>query len=121
MSQGGHAGEDISTENHEPTSALQWTLQVWKQEENIDQIALPQPSSTAASLTLGRNETDADVVLNHGSISRAHARIVVVPPMKNHEQTMVKIKDLNSQNGTFVNGEQMKALSMKDLKGKTKS
>jgi len=50
----------------------------------------------AANLLIGRL-ADNHLALNHGSVSRRHARISVTP-------TGVVIEDLGSQNGTTVNG-----------------
>lgn len=48
---------------------------------------------------IGRS-SDNDIVLSHPSVSRLHAKIV----LDNEHQTLV---DLKSQNGTFVNGQQV--------------
>lgn len=49
------------------------------------------------ALTIGRS-ADNDVVIEHPSVSRSHARI-----MRDHRT--FKLKDLNSSNGLFVDGE----------------
>ncbi|NTU55945.1 MAG: FHA domain-containing protein, partial [Anaerolineales bacterium] len=49
------------------------------------------------SLTIGRSASN-DVVIEHPSVSRSHARIV-------RDHRTFRLKDLNSSNGLFVDGE----------------
>ncbi len=49
------------------------------------------------SLTIGRNP-DNDILIDHPSISRSHARII-------RDHRTFKIKDLNSSNGVYVAGQ----------------
>jgi len=49
------------------------------------------------SLTIGRS-ANSDVVIEHPSVSRSHAQIV-------RDHRTFKMKDLNSSNGMYVNGE----------------
>ncbi|MBM4404271.1 MAG: FHA domain-containing protein [Candidatus Cloacimonetes bacterium] len=78
-----------------------------------------QPSSTSpppekadltgkTKITIGRDPTN-DIVLSNIRVSRFHARM-------DKQGTNWVINDLNSRNGTFVNGEQVnqKAVSIKD-------
>ena len=66
-----------------------------------------EPPSAAAierechegALTFGRS-ADADVVVNDGSMSRKHARVIL-------EQGIWLVEDLGARNGTFVNGERI--------------
>ena len=51
-------------------------------------------------ITIGRS-TDSDVFLEHASISRNHATI------KKNDQNVFSITDLNSLNGTYVNGRKI--------------
>lgn len=53
------------------------------------------------SIVLGRGE-ETDVILNNRQISRQHIRIYRGPNQKFH------IEDLDSKNGTWVNGQQLK-------------
>ena len=53
----------------------------------------------AEPLVLGRS-AEADVVINDGSMSRRHARIVA-------QQGVWLIEDLGARNGTYVNGERV--------------
>jgi adenylate cyclase len=55
---------------------------------------------SATTVNIGRAETN-DLVLNHPSVSRHHARLAVLPG----DTTL--INDLGSLNGTFVNGQQV--------------
>lgn len=52
---------------------------------------------------IGR-EPDNDIVLNHKTVSRYHAIIQV-------DGSQVRIKDLDSSNGTFVNGHEIQQLT----------
>lgn len=53
--------------------------------------------SKVDSLTIGRSASN-DVVIEHPSVSRSHARIV-------RDHRTFKMKDLNSSNGLYVDGE----------------
>ena len=54
------------------------------------------------SLTIGRGASN-DVVIEHPSVSRSHAQIV-------RDHRTFKMKDLNSSNGMYVNGEKREAV-----------
>lgn len=54
---------------------------------------------------LGRDPNSCDIVVNHGSVSRQHAKITKV-------QNKCFVQDLQSRNGTFVNGEQIQQPTM---------
>ena len=54
------------------------------------------------SIIVGKMRQQADIVLDEEHISRIHARIE-----RSGEE--VYVTDLNSTNGTFVNGERLKA------------
>ncbi len=53
------------------------------------------------AVTVGRDPTN-DVVLDHPQISRHHARIALLPDGR------AAVHDLNSTNGTFVDGQQLR-------------
>jgi adenylate cyclase len=55
---------------------------------------------SASTVNIGRAESN-DLMLNHPSVSRHHARLTVLPG----DTTL--INDLGSLNGTFVNGQQV--------------
>lgn len=56
-------------------------------------------------VTIGRDE-DCDVVIAHASVSRRHCMIVT-------EDIHVYLKDLNSRNGTLVNGKPVSSCKLK--------
>ena len=60
-----------------------------------------------AKIVLGRSE-DADVQLDDEGISRHHARLVAMPG------GVVMLQDLESRNGTFVNGQQCRTRALED-------
>ncbi len=63
----------------------------------------PVPSEYALfkeEVSLGRGE-DNDVVIPHASVSRAHARLT-------RHNGAFELRDLNSTNGSFVNGQQVR-------------
>ena len=62
---------------------------------------------SSPTVNIGRAETN-DLVLNHPSVSRHHARLSVLPG----DTTLVN--DLGSLNGTYVNGQQIHEHRLKD-------
>ncbi|MDR3110643.1 MAG: SpoIIE family protein phosphatase [Planctomycetaceae bacterium] len=58
----------------------------------------------ADSSRLGR-QTDCEIVLNNGAVSREHARII-------RDKDRFYIEDLNSRNGTYVNSTQVTARTL---------
>jgi len=57
-------------------------------------------------IVIGRS-SDLDMVLVEDMVSRKHAKIVT-------DGRMVSIQDLGSTNGTFVNGEKVRSMQLKD-------
>lgn len=53
-------------------------------------------------LLVGRDESLANLVINDPYISRSHAAIL-------HEKGGFYVQDLNSKNGTFLNGKRLEA------------
>ena len=62
---------------------------------------------TAESTTLGRNESN-DIVINNSWISSRHAIF------KKGADGVYELTDLGSSNGTFVNGEKVEGVKLKD-------
>ncbi|WP_096085557.1 FHA domain-containing protein [Agaribacterium haliotis] len=77
-----------------------WTLQGRNTAMANKVIALPPGSKT-----IGRSH-ECDVCLNVVHLSREHARITV-------SNNQIRIEDLASSNGTFVNGERIKSKQLK--------
>lgn len=67
-------------------------------------------SSEKASLTVGRSAGN-DLIVNHASVSAIHARLEV------SSGDQIEVHDLQSSNGTFVNGQQIenRVLEIGDL------
>lgn len=62
---------------------------------------------THGTSVIGRG-TDIEIILEDEGISRRHAQVVKLP------DGHVSVEDLGSTNGTFVNGERMPAVVLKD-------
>ena len=75
-----------------PTACLRWTREPHR--PPVEHVL------EAAETLIGRSP-DADIVLTHNGVSRNHAKIV-------RNSYGYALLDLNSTNGTYVNGEQVK-------------
>lgn len=60
------------------------------------------------SLSIGKKKEEVDLVLKDASVSRIHARIT-------NEEGSIYLADLNSTNGTFLNGQRMLPYERKKL------
>ena len=65
---------------------------------------------TKSRIVIGRN-SDCDVVLNYNTISKFHTSITLSKSHQNSENNIYLIKDLDSTNGTFVNGRKIKRVT----------
>ena len=65
---------------------------------------------TKSRIVIGRN-SDCDVVLNYNTISKFHTSITLSKSHQNPENNIYLIKDLDSTNGTFVNGRKIKRVT----------
>jgi pSer/pThr/pTyr-binding forkhead associated (FHA) protein len=65
-----------------------------------------QISSDKTEITIGR-DPDTDIQIDNISVSRVHAKI-------QKEPKQYVLHDLNSTNGTFVNGKKIKKKSLKE-------
>lgn len=82
--------------HHDP-SLPKWLLKVISGPNAGAELAMP-PGST---YIIGKDAHMCDIVFQDSSVSRQHARLQV------QEQGDVIIEDLESRNGTFVNGERL--------------
>ena len=97
----------INTELELDKTMAGFVLPTVLNETNEDRIVIYTPDKTwevllddkVESLSVGREETN-DVVINHPSISRSHARIT-------RDHRTFKIKDLNSSNGLYIGGKKV--------------
>ncbi|HND51578.1 MAG TPA: FHA domain-containing protein, partial [Pirellulaceae bacterium] len=70
-----------------------------------DEVAtLDEQIRLAGQMLIGRDAERATIVLPHPQVSRVHAQIVL------HEKT-ASVSDLNSANGTFVNGVRIQQIT----------
>ena len=69
-------------------------------------IAVPEQGAGEAEggLVIGSHPALVDCVIDDSTVSRRHARVFVEPPMPGSAGQDCRIEDLNSTNGTFVNG-----------------
>src|SRR5262245_43651879 len=86
------SGPDETASHREPTHSRY--LVVF---EGSSSSMFPLPQS--GEVLIGRGET-AGLRLDEADVSRAHAKILVTP-------TEARVADLESHNGTFVNGERI--------------
>jgi len=107
--------DDAATEIFQLDAAA---LEAFEEPETLDVEALSDPDegpafvvlidgsaprwfvADTADLTIGRGQ-EADILVGHQTVSRKHASIAVIP------DEGVVIEDLESDNGTFVNGERV--------------
>jgi len=65
-----------------------------------------QINSDKSEITIGR-DAETDIQIDNISVSRVHAKILTEP-------NRYVLHDLNSTNGTFVNGKKIKKKSLKE-------
>jgi smad nuclear-interacting protein 1 len=124
------AGTKISLKYHEPAEARKpspsapWRLFVFKGKDMIDTVQL----HTQSCWLLGKAHQVADIVLEHPSSSQQHAAIQFRYIVKTTEdqygvrQTKGRVKpyviDLESSNGTELNGEKVEPGRYVELRDK---
>lgn len=59
---------------------------------------------------VGKSEEQADVLIREAAVSRIHARL-------EQRQGVFYIRDLNSRNGTYINGIRLKPQEQKEIRG----
>ncbi|MEE9236130.1 MAG: FHA domain-containing protein [Candidatus Acidoferrales bacterium] len=74
----------------------------------LDQYAVKDIPLTGRRVELGRSGGDGKVVIDHASISDSHAELVF------GKTGQATLRDLNSRNGTYVNGERIRERALED-------
>lgn len=94
------AGKDALAEiNFEMVETGRWLLKVIGGPNNGAEFSM----QAANSYVVGTDPNTCDIVFHDTSVSRQHARLTVSP------EEQISIEDLNSRNGTLVDGEPLKA------------
>lgn len=88
---------------HTPSSTPQWSLIAYSSWLSGQEFPLNGPAGN--SITLGRG-SDCDVVFTGTHLSRRHAKITI-----SHD--VLDVIDLDSVNGTYVNGDRVKESRLK--------
>lgn len=103
----------IDTEADLDRTIADFVMPVSINDTSEDRIVIYTPDKTwevplgnVDSLTIGR-AADNDVIIEHASVSRAHARLV-----RDHKTFM--LKDLNSSNGIWWNGQRLDEIPLED-------
>ncbi|CAL1713256.1 unnamed protein product [Somion occarium] len=117
-----HDGTSTVLKYHEPPEARKpttgWRLYVFKGAEQVDLLHIHRQSA----YLFGRDRSVVDVTLDHPSCSKQHAVIQYRAVKEKNEfgetKTVIKpfIIDLESTNGTHVNGEQIPTSRYYELK-----
>ena len=73
----------------------------------VDGVVIQRFPVSGTAVTIGRHG-DNDVQIEDAAVSGHHARIVARPNRYLPSQLEYYIEDLNSTNGTFINGQQVR-------------
>jgi len=118
---GGAVYKGVALKFSEPPEARApnklWRLYVYKGDEQIETLHINKQSA----YLIGRNDEIADIALQHPSISSQHAVIQYrALPDKNHPEHKLNCQpyllDLESTNGSFINGVRVDAARYYQLK-----
>jgi len=104
----------IDSESDLDQTVAETSLPISLNETGVDRLVVHTPTRTweielneaIDSLTVGRAPENG-IVLDHPSVSRTHARIT-------RDHLTVKIKDLDSSNGIWVNGSKKEEAALED-------
>lgn len=73
----------------------------------VDDVVVNKFELTQATTTIGRHP-DCDVQINDAAISGHHAQVVVEKSKYLEGAVEIFLEDLNSKNGSFINGKPIK-------------
>lgn len=101
---------------------LKWRFYVFKGDELLETLYLHRQSA----YLVGRHEKVADILLLHESVSKQHAviqfKLKVLPEKDENGDSKKDVRpyllDLDSANGTFINGEEVPSARYIELKEK---
>lgn len=105
-----HHGDDAPTSVHRPVPPRAAPAPISVHDRPWLEIDGERYPLIAAMTVLGRDES-ADIVLDDPGISRRHCEVRVT---HDGPRLVTHLRDLNSTNGTFVNGEPTDALRLTD-------
>ena len=94
------AGGSTNSKATEALQTVKWTAGMPQPNAGVDAVSV---FSLSGVMIIGRDPTNAQILLPHPQVSRRHASITL-------SGTKAILNDFNSANGTFVNGERVQAV-----------